>query len=85
MKWLSYHDKIALQCGQRKIDYTQLFKNIANAANVLKQHCQAEDRVAILGENSPEWALYWSTTGGSTRALSSAVTLDKYETLIAYK
>lgn len=31
------------------------------------------------------YTLYWSTTGGSTRALSSSVTLDKYETLIAYK
>lgn len=31
------------------------------------------------------YTLYWSTTGGSTRALSSSVTLDRYETLIAYK
>ena len=31
------------------------------------------------------YTLYWSTTGGETRALSSSVTLDRYETLIAYK
>ncbi|MBO4513898.1 MAG: AMP-binding protein [Victivallales bacterium] len=73
MKWLSFHDKIALQCGQRKIGYTQLFKNIANAANVLKQHCQAGDRVAILGENSPEWvtAMY-----GAWQMHAMVVTID---------
>ena len=32
-----------------------------------------------------DYTLYWSTTGGSTRTLSSTVTLDQYETLIAYK
>ena len=35
--------------------------------------------------NLSGYTLYWSTTGGSTRTLSSSVTLDKYETLIAYK
>ena len=35
--------------------------------------------------NLSGYTLYWSTTGGSTRTLSSAVTLDKYETLIAYR
>ncbi|MBR6372574.1 MAG: AMP-binding protein, partial [Victivallales bacterium] len=73
MKWLSYHDKIALQYGQRKIDYAQLFKNIGHAANILKQHCAAGDRVAILGENSPEWvtAMY-----GAWQMHATVVTID---------
>ena len=31
------------------------------------------------------YTLYWSTIGGNTRTISSATTLDKYETIIAYK
>ena len=57
MKWLSYFDKIALVCGQRKIHYTQMMQTIIGTGKVLKAAIPEKCHVAIIGANSPEWVM----------------------------
>ncbi|MBP5639778.1 MAG: AMP-binding protein, partial [Victivallales bacterium] len=55
MKWLSCFDKTAIISGERHISYIQFMDLILRTGEDLKQHCAKEDRIAILGANSPEW------------------------------
>ena len=68
MKWLSYFDKIALVCGQRKIHYTQMMQTIIGTGKVLKAAIPEKCHVAIIGANSPEWvmAMYSIWYAGAT-------------------
>ena len=68
MKWLTYFDKIALVCGQRKIHYTQMMQTIIGTGNALKAAIPERCHVAIIGANSPEWvmAMYSIWYAGAT-------------------
>ncbi|MBQ9368326.1 MAG: AMP-binding protein, partial [Victivallales bacterium] len=68
MKWLSYFDKIALVCGQRKIHYTQMMQTIIGTGKALKAVIPEKCHVAIIGANSPEWvmAMYSIWYAGAT-------------------
>ena len=57
MKWLINVDKVAMLSGKREISYRRLLSMIAAVGKDLSKHCKAEDKVAILGGNSPEWVL----------------------------
>ncbi len=60
MRWLTYRDKMAMLSGNREISYARLMERIITAGNAMKEICKPGDRIAIIGENSPEWlmALY---------------------------
>ena len=49
-------DKIAIECGERKISYQELFENVNRLGNVLRQlGVRIEERVAVLLPDSPEF------------------------------
>ena len=68
MKWLTYFDKIALVCGQRKIHYMQMMQTIIGAGKALQAVIPEKCHVAIIGANSPEWvmAMYSIWHAGAT-------------------
>ena len=68
MKWLTYFDKIALVCGQRRIHYTQMMQTIIGTGKALKAVIPEKCHVAIIGANSPEWvmAMYSTWYAGAT-------------------
>ena len=57
MKWLSNHDKVAFISGERRVSFTQLMGLVLKASEAMGKHSKREDRVAIIGANSPEWVI----------------------------
>lgn len=57
MQWLRYFDKVALVRERSQIHYGQLMHAICSVGEQLRSGHASGSRIALIGGNSPEWAL----------------------------